>query len=750
MFSRQTITKDPISVTPSVFNIMLLIGLYSYPVAINVAASTPVLDSTSWHVRETISLDGNNPELLLIPWIAEAVGTITTNLPELTDSLLLGNSVVNISIVTRGFTTDTVDLAPSWYIREPSKTLFSFPYTPLEHFDSEVAAKYVQAAIKNAEEIIIPWGEINKKSPVIESAWNFLERLDQHVISSYEEFSDKFISDIAQTYSSPSTKDLEEIVPWGKFDDQYSNSLALAYFAPNWKDKEHSLPFDAFRSEFGNTFDLFYSHPAPKDVEKTIWCGPNWFPKWCIYQYAPENGMVIFNAASRKDLAYEQYFASQAFGINSMGVPTLPDQFARYPQPIDMTAIYPSGRGFSFGPIGSGVYNEIRFAGATGGTLTTKTDFLVHPIYMDGRSDVNPLVCYDGYRTGPKDSTDRVPYYPYTPTDYSTRKAYIIMNSVSVKRVSDNAIIPILDISIGTDLDSWCWTIQANLRRKVDLALVTPVGGVPVEILVTINGNTWKFVVEDFGETRSFGQRNYAITGKSTSAYLAEPYAAPVSSHQAYTINAAQVAEEVVANTGFTIDWQLADWLIPANVYSVSQQTPMQQLITIANAAGGVVQSAQNTAVVSMLPWYKTVPWGWGGVTVDAILPTFQERSTSYKQQTLYNGVYVGGANDGLTVLITRSGSNGASQPQMVTDPLITAPEVGLARGSKILADSGTRSIESISVPLLDNPGALKPGWIIDVVEDGVPWRGMVVSTTIAAQRPTVHQSLEVLRYYGG
>lgn len=356
--------------------------------------------------------------------------------------------------------------------------------------------------------------------------------------------------------------------------------------------------------------------------------------------------------------------------------------------------------------------------------------------------------CYDGTWNGPKDA------YWYQPHDWeiitpNIRSYYIIMNTVSLKRVSDNTPIPIMGMSVNADMDSWCWTLSANLRRKVDLDLVRPSQAGPVEVEANINGNTFRFIIESYGDDRQFGQQGFSISGRSKSAYLAAPYSMPASLMQPNQRTAAQLADEALLNSGFTVDWQLPDWLVPAGAYSVSQQTPMQQLLTIAAAAGGVVHSDLAANTINIVPWYQHMPWEWPAATVDAILPTFKSRRTNYQPQPQYTGVCTSGQAQGVMCLVKRSGTDGSDQPQMITDPLITATEAGLARGKRILADSGTRSIESITAPLLDDPGLLTPGMLIDVVDNGETWRGQVVSCTVGWSRPTVTQTIDVLRYYG-
>lgn len=369
-------------------------------------------------------------------------------------------------------------------------------------------------------------------------------------------------------------------------------------------------------------------------------------------------------------------------------------------------------------------------------------------VFAEGQEAGRELICYDGTWNGPKDA------YWYRPRPWpiikpDIRSYYIIMNTISLKRVADNLPIPIQSLEIATDHDSWCWSLRATLRRAVDLDMVRPMGGAPVAVEAQINGYAWQFIVEEYGDERRFGQRSFSISGRSLSAGLAAPYSRPLSVMQPAQRTAAQLADEALHNLGYSIDWQLPDWLVPGGAYSATQQTPMQQLIHIAQAAGGVVHSDPSTPTISLLPWYPAMPWEWGAVAVEAVLPTWQERRTAYQPAPQYSGVYVGGQNQGVMCFVRRAGTDGAEQPQMQTHPLVTATEAGLALGKKILADSGPRSIESISAPLLENPGLLAPGKIIQVIDPAGNWRGMVLRTRLSAQRPTVTQQIDVLRYHG-
>lgn len=371
-------------------------------------------------------------------------------------------------------------------------------------------------------------------------------------------------------------------------------------------------------------------------------------------------------------------------------------------------------------------------------------------IFADVQEAGREHICYDGTWNGPTDG------YWYQPHEWdlvspNIRRVYIVMNTVTLERLSDGVPIPVEDLTIGTDMDSWAWTLRAALVRKSDLDLVRPQAGAPVEVEADINGLTWRFVIEEYGEESRWGQRAYTITGRSLSAYLADPYSAPRDRVEAAQATAQQLAEAELIDTGFSVAWSLPTWLVPGNVWSYQGQAPIQAIAQIAQAAGGVVHTATASLTLQIKPWYSALPWEWGGVAVDAILPgaMIDSRRGGYIPKTIYTGVYVRGQQTGVMCLVKRIGSDGSALAPMQTHPLVTATEAGLALGQKILADSGPRETVTLTLPLLDNPGLLVPGHLIEVQATGDTWRGQVIKCGITARRPAVQQTIDVIRYHG-
>lgn len=87
-----------------------------------------------------------------------------------------------------------------------------------------------------------------------------------------------------------------------------------------------------------------------------------------------------------------------------------------------------------------------------------------------------------------------------------------------------------------------------------------------------------------------FGDANIRITGRGRSAVLAAPYSPVMNFANTEARSAQQLMEDVLAINGiplgWTVDWALTDWLVPAGVFA-KQGTWIEALNTIVGAAGG-------------------------------------------------------------------------------------------------------------------------------------------------------------------
>ncbi len=337
------------------------------------------------------------------------------------------------------------------------------------------------------------------------------------------------------------------------------------------------------------------------------------------------------------------------------------------------------------------------------------------------------------------------------------KRCYVMNNLATLTRVSDSAPIQAKSLSLSCDMDSWGWQLNAGLDVGQDIALVDPSVAGPVEVEAVINGHTWRAQVDGWNNNRVFSGSGRRAVGRSLSAELAAPGATPLTYVEASQRTARQLAEDVLLNSGWTLDWQLVDWLVPGGILSVENQTPMQVLKRIAESSGGFVYTHMETATIHILPRWSAMPWEFATATPDMIIPESMIESigSDWQPRPAYNAAFVSGTVDGgKSAKITRSGTAGDKAAGMVTEPLLTAIESLTAKGKAVLAESGDRFLVRLVMPLFtppETPGVLLPGMLIEISGDQ-SWKGLVLSNSVSAvwnRALVVRQTVELVKYHG-
>lgn len=328
------------------------------------------------------------------------------------------------------------------------------------------------------------------------------------------------------------------------------------------------------------------------------------------------------------------------------------------------------------------------------------------------------------------------------------RSVYVVINDISLRRVADNMILPALSMSLSIDADSWTWGFSASLPAYA-LDAVMPDNNGPIELEAKINANLYRIVVEQVSRDRTFGSNTVKIAGRGKNAILAAPYAPTLTFANTQQRTAQQLMGDVLTFNnvplGWTINWNLDDWLVPAGAFSV-QGAYMDGLNAIAGAAGAYIQPHPTLAQLSVNLRYPTPAWQWNSVTPDYELPsavTVRE-SIEWIERPSYNRVYVSGTSQGILGQVTRTGSGGTLSAPMVTDPLITASNAARQRGVAVLSDTGRKAKVGLRLPVLEETGVITPGKFIRYV-DGLDERiGIVRSVSVDAALAETFQTLEV------
>lgn len=328
------------------------------------------------------------------------------------------------------------------------------------------------------------------------------------------------------------------------------------------------------------------------------------------------------------------------------------------------------------------------------------------------------------------------------------RDTYIVQNDVTLKLL-DGTPLSATALSISIDADSWTFGWSGTITGS-ELALVTPPGlGSPIELEAKINGQAFRLLAESLQRDRSFPASRIRISGRGIAAALADPYNPIVTRSNATAMTAQQLADAALTvsgvGIGWTIDWQLADWLVPIGAWNHTG-TMIEAVGRIAAAAGGYITAAAATQDITIRHRWPVLPWDLATTVPDIILPAaaVQQEGIAWTERPDYNGVWVSGESQGVLAHVRRTGTIGDVLAQMVTDPLITHDDAARQRGTAILAETGRSATMTLSLQVLPETGVMQVGQIVRF-EDGAEVRtGIVRSVSVAYQHPRLRQTIEV------
>lgn len=334
---------------------------------------------------------------------------------------------------------------------------------------------------------------------------------------------------------------------------------------------------------------------------------------------------------------------------------------------------------------------------------------------------------------------------------------YFMIPTLSAVRLPERTPVPLLAASLRTDAASWGWAFTGSMPFA-DFGLVNPsTREAPVELEVTINGYVWTVLVESFTDNRRFGARTVSLQGRSRSAVLAAPFA-PLRSHlQSADRTAAQLGDEELVGTGWTLLWDAVDWLVPGGTYSYSDLAPIDALVRLAASIGARIETDRELLQLAAKPTYPISPWEWEGATPYAILPSniVTAADGGWQGGTNANGVYVYSENAGFGALVKITGTAGELQVPQIVERLAVSADPARELGRQRLAAAGKIKNEQITTVLMPSPadpGLIPLGALLDVGDGTSSWRGQVMAVQVSAQREgsafSVRQQLQVERHF--
>lgn len=364
-------------------------------------------------------------------------------------------------------------------------------------------------------------------------------------------------------------------------------------------------------------------------------------------------------------------------------------------------------------------------------------------IFEEAWTDDGKLV-FVCYRPGPE--------IPGAAIVVPSRKTYIMINSIEIRRADDLAGDPLPSEAFAMNLDhqSWTWTFSATFHPSVADAMTPGPDGEPVELEVRVNGQPFRLQAERWGKSMRFPEQLIKVSGRGKACVLDAPHSPEQTFGNTQARSAHQLMLDVLTingvGMGWAVDFKLTDWSVPGNQWS-HQGTYITALAEIASAAGGYLQPHDTDPTIRVLPLWPKPWWEWDNLTPDISLPDGmgEVEDSEWSDQPLYNRIFLEGGAGGITADFRREGTNGGILKPMVVHPLITGMEVARQRAIAELSQSGRMVDKALTMPILPETGVIRPGAVLDFRDEHQVHRiGIVRSTAINWTFPVLTQSLKV------
>lgn len=354
-------------------------------------------------------------------------------------------------------------------------------------------------------------------------------------------------------------------------------------------------------------------------------------------------------------------------------------------------------------------------------------------------------------------------WHDAAPTIIPNLRSYLVYNRISATIAGIN-IDPIA-FSVKTDMNSYCWQgnveITARDYAKIKDKLNTDSGQEPL-LTVNINGHLFRLICEEQQRRRQFANHSHSISGRSISARLSSDYAKVQGLSGTGLIDqdsyASQIAQQQLNGLGVAIErWDIADWLIPAGSYSITDKTPIAVIADIAKAAGGFIISDPSNATLSLKPRWKKPAWELATTTPDVQLPldVIRQIDDTRRVNPRHNTVTLVGNKEG--GIVYRNGQGRDKDAPVQNNSLYSDRDVIVPAGIAILSDSGIHGEYTVTLRWADkyNLPLAELGQIWQINDsissgDGA-WRGVVTAVSVNVRLendvPTVWQTVSIDRY---
>ncbi|NWO05832.1 MAG: hypothetical protein HLX50_09095 [Alteromonadaceae bacterium] len=356
------------------------------------------------------------------------------------------------------------------------------------------------------------------------------------------------------------------------------------------------------------------------------------------------------------------------------------------------------------------------------------------------------------------DQDPPLPDKPPAP-DPEIKEGYFFMNSSSLKKLPEGIPLDFEDLNIDLDIDSFSWALSVRILNPESMDQIRPGPAGPVEVEATVNNKTWRFMVERYSREQKFPRETYRVNGSSLTQLLAHPYSPKESAQIETPTNALQVAQDVLELTGFSIVWDpsLPDYTIPAGAWGYESKSPIEVIDELVKAAGGILVPTLSLSEIRAYHRYREgAPWYWD--QVDPARLDFQIAdstilglSSQWEPNPDYNGVYVSGISDGVSVVNTKFGTAGDVPAPDDYHALNLTTQQCRGKAISILGQGGNQEIMTLEIPIPTSgaPGLVIPGQWGEVQDTRTPensWRALNLSTSVKVAKPGSGRAVQILK----
>jgi hypothetical protein len=314
---------------------------------------------------------------------------------------------------------------------------------------------------------------------------------------------------------------------------------------------------------------------------------------------------------------------------------------------------------------------------------------------------------------------------------------YLMTHDIYLRRKSDGQDIPITALTISTDADSWAWSLSAGIAGHSAVADISD--GMIVE--AGIDGYRWEFIAEQTSESQQFPGASVTLTGRSQTALLAAPYLLPRDKTNTGTSTAQQLALDELPLTGWTLQWSIVDWNIPAGAWTYQGITAIDAISRLAQAAGGIIQSARTGQAIIAQPRRKVWPWQYQSTAADYSIPWDACITTQRLSQPAGspNVVHVHGSeHGGILARVTLATSAGDKPIPTVVNALLTDSIPARELGGRLLAEQQPPCrYKSASIPLTWSDGdypLMQVGDLIGISTQAEDEKGICTALSVTVQ----------------